>query len=245
MEKKNHLILFGFLMLLSVRAYTNDKSAIYIAYIRNDMQSWKTVMDSIQQQEKKSNETLLSLVNYQYGYIGWCIGMKNKKEATGYISLVRKNLAILEKAGYNLSMVFAYKSALYGYEIGLSNIMAPFIGPKSMKCAEEALKLDPENYFAYMQMGNIQFYMPAMFGGSVNDAIRYFLEAKKQMEKNRNALLRDWNYLHLLTLIAQAYTDAGNFNAAKIYYEAILKIEPRFHWVKNDLYPEILKQCKN
>jgi tetratricopeptide (TPR) repeat protein len=211
----------------------------------NDMQAWKTLIDRIQKQEKNSNETVLSLVNYQYGYIGWCIGMKNKKEASTYISLIRNNLTILEKANYELSMVYAYKSAIYGYEIGLNNLRAPFIGPKSMKCAEEALKLDPENYFAYLQMGNIQFYMPAIFGGSVNEAIRFFLESKKRMEKNKVALLRDWNYLHLLTLIAQAYTDARNFNEAKRYYEAILKIEPRFHWVKNDLYPKILQQCKN
>jgi len=31
---------------------------------------------------------------------------------------------------------------------------------------------------------------------------------------------------------------------AKKYYEKILKIEPEFLWVKNELYPQLLKKIK-
>jgi tetratricopeptide (TPR) repeat protein len=232
-------------MFFSAKISGNDKIRIYNAYITNDMVTWKTVIDRLQKQEKKSDELRLSLVNYQYGYIGWCIGMEKEKEADNYISLAWKNLAVLEKNNYNLSMVYAYKAALYGYEIGLSIIRAPFIGPKSIKSAEQAVKLDPGNPFAYLQLGNIQYYIPAIFGGSVKEAIRYFLKAKTNMEKSKDALLQDWNYLHLLTIIAQAYADEGDYASAKAYYETILKIEPQFKWIKDELYPEVLHQFKN
>ncbi|MBN1413549.1 MAG: hypothetical protein JW973_00500 [Bacteroidales bacterium] len=245
MERKIYIVLIFSLMMLSEKITGNDELVIYNAYIMNDMQSWKRVIDRIQKQERKTNELRLSLVNYQYGYIGWCIGIHNEEEAKNYISLAMEHLAVLEKSNYKLSMVYAYKSAMYGYEIGLSIIRAPFVGPKSMKYAEQAVKHDQVNPFAYVQMGNIEYYIPSMFGGSVKDAIRYFLKAKALMEKNKEALRQNWNYLHLLTIIAQAYTDAGDYRTAKAYYEFILKTEPRFQWIKDELYPQILQQFKN
>ena len=245
MEIKKYMVFLIMLILYPAEIFGDDKIAIYNAYISNDLQSWKKVIDRLQKQDEKSNETLLALVNYQYGYIGWCIGKKNGKEAETYISIARKNLAVLEENNCSMSMVNAYKSALYGYEIGLSMVRAPFIGPKSMRYAEQALKLDPANPFAHMQMGYIQYFMPSIFGGSVNEAIRYFLKAKSGMERDKNALSHDWNYLHLLTLIAQAYVDSGDMVLARSYYETILKIEPRFLWIKDELYPQLSKQFEN
>jgi len=225
--------------------YSNDKVTIYNAYVNNDMSAWKIVIDRIQKQENKNNETILSLINYQYGYIGWCIGMKKDSEAEYYISLADDNIALLEKSNYALSKIYAYKAALYGYEIGLNIIKAPFIGPKSIKYAENALKLDQKNPLAYIQLGNIQFYMPSMFGGSAYEAIQYFLKARVLMEANPDAVRQDWNYLHLLTLLVQAYTDVKDYKSAKAYCELILKIEPKFVWIKDELYPQVMKQFKN
>jgi tetratricopeptide (TPR) repeat protein len=209
------------------------------------MPAWKTVIDRLQKQEKKSSEFLLSLVNYQYGYIGWCIGENKGTEAERYIELVRENLDLLEKKDNYLSMVYAYKSALYGYEIGLSIFRAPFIGSKSIKYAEQALEVDSSNHFAWIQLGNIQYYMPTVFGGSREEALRYFLKAKALMEKNRDGLYQDWNYLHLLTLIAQVYSDLKDYKSARLYCEAILKIEPGFQWIKDELYLKVLQNFRN
>jgi hypothetical protein len=245
MERKIYLTISGFLMLFSSFLYGNDKVLIYNAYILNDMAGWKIIIDRLQQQENKSSQLLLSLVNYQYGYIGWCIGEDKVPEAEKYIALARENLEWLEKNDFALSIVYAYKSALYGYEIGLALYRAPFIGPKSMKYADRALELDPLNYFAWLQKGNIEYYMPSVFGGSREEALRYFLKTKTLMEKNMADLRQDWNYLHLLTLIAQAYSDLKDYKTSKAYYEAILKIEPEFQWIKDDLYPKVLQHFKN
>lgn len=233
------------LMLASFKVCGNDRLRIYNAYVHNDMDVWKHIIDSLQKEKKKNNAMLLTLVNYQYGYIGWCIGMDFDKEAKAYISLVEKNLALLERKNHRLSMVYAYQSALYGYKIGLSPIRAPYYGPKSIKYAENSLKLDQDNYLALMQAGNIHYYMPRIFGGSVNEAISYYLKAKKGMEKRRSDIHHNWNYLHLLTLIAQAYSKAGNYKTAKRYYDLLLKIEPEFQWIKDELYDDLLKKMND
>lgn len=234
-----------FLMSFLLKVHGNDKLKIYNAYVHNDMKAWKHVIDSMQKEKKKSNAKLLTLVNYQYGYIGWCIGLNNDKEAEAYISVVENNLALLEKNNYRLSMVYAYKSALYGYKIGLSPIRAPYYGPRSIQYAKNSLQLDNENYFAMVQAGNIHYYMPRIFGGSVNEAIRYFLKAKTIMEKDNAEIHQNWNYLHLLTLIAQAYSKADDYQTAKRYYDFILKIEPEFQWIKDELYDDLLKKLND
>ena len=62
------------------------------------------------------------------------------------------------------------------------------------------------------------------------------------MELNKEQIKDDWNYLSLQTAIAQAYEETGKWGLAKLYYEKILKIEPDYSWVKNELYPAILKK---
>ena len=64
------------------------------------------------------------------------------------------------------------------------------------------------------------------------------------MERNPKETIEDWNYLSLLSMIAKTYTELKDFNQAKSYYEKILKIEPDFLWVKNELYPDLLKKIK-
>ena len=127
------------------------KSTIYESYVSNNMAQWKLVIDEMNLQNNKSNDFLLELVNYQYGYVGWCIDKDNDEQAEAYLALAEANLEILEKASYKLSLVNAYKSAFYGFHIGLNVFKAPFVGPKSVECAELAMKLDEKNPYGYIQ----------------------------------------------------------------------------------------------
>jgi len=220
------------------------KSDIYQAYISNNMGKWKNVIDEMDKKSNKSNEFLMELLNYQYGYIAWCIGNKKDKLAQQYIDLGDKNIQILEKANYKISLVNSYKSAFYGYKLGLNKLQAPFIGPKSVECSKLAMQQDDKNPYGYIQYGNSQYYMPAFFGGSKKVAVEYYEKAKKLMELDENQIKQDWNYISLLTIIAQAYTELKFYKTAQTYYEKILRIEPGYLWVKNELYPELLKKIK-
>jgi tetratricopeptide (TPR) repeat protein len=206
------------------------------------MAKWKGVIDNMAAIENKNNDLLLELVNYQYGYIAWCIGKKKNDEAKKYLDLSEKNISILEKDTKNLSLVNSYKAAFYGYRLGLNKLLVPFIGIKSINCAKLAIDLDKENFFGYVQYANIQFYMPAVFGGSKKEALEYYLKAEKLMEKNMNEINENWNYLCLLIVIAQSYSYLDEFQSSISYFEKILKIEPGFGYVKNELYPEVLKK---
>ena len=231
-------------MLAFLPARADYGSEIYSAYINNRMDRWKTVIDRMAEITDKDNELLLELINYQYGYIGYCIGFDRKDEARKYLSIAQQNLEILDKRGYKPSMVSAYRSAFYGFRIGLSPVTAPVNGKRSIDNAKAALKLDPSNYLAYVQHGNIQFYMPAAFGGSKKEALEFYLKAKEVLEKNHDSLKGDWNYLSLMILIGQTYTYLKEYDQAKKTYDNILQIEPGFLYVKDDLYPKLLTKMK-
>jgi hypothetical protein len=245
MEGKKYYIGFLIFFLALSDTIAGYKEIIYGAYISGDMTLWKRTIDAMELKKGKTNEYILELVNYQYGYIGWCLGQKQKEEeAEKYLDLAEEYLEALELKSFRLSYVHAYRSAFYGYRIGLSLWQAPVIGPKSIDEAKMAMKLDAANPFGFIQYGNAQYHMPALFGGSKSIAIDYFLQAEKKMVTQMTIYAGDWNYLSLLTMIGQAFEETGNNAAARAYYEKILKVEPEFLWVKNQLYPNILKKLK-
>ncbi len=207
------------------------------------MTKWKNIIDKIEKKQYKSNSETLDLINFQYGYIGWCLGNDKNNEAETYLELAINNAEKLENNSLYRSMIYAYKSAFWGFKIGLAFYKAPFLGPESIEFAEKSVELNDKNYFGYIQLGNIEYYMPSTFGGSKSLALKYYLKALNLMEKQ--TIENDWNYLSLLIIIAQAYEGTENYSKAKTYYNKVLKIEPNISWVEDKLLPELNKKIKN
>jgi tetratricopeptide (TPR) repeat protein len=245
MERPKYFIAFLlFFLAIKLSVFASFKTEIYEAYIGNNMEQWKVTIDKMNLQKSKNASFLLELLNYQYGYIAWCIGNKNEEEAKKYLELAQNNLGLLEKAKTDVSTISAYKSAFYGYEIGLNIIKAPFLGPKSLKYSKLAMEQNPQNPMGYIQYGNSQFYMPAIFGGSKKEAVEHFIKALELMEKETTRIEKDWNYLSLLTLIGQSFTEMKEYKNAKKYFEKALAIEPNFLFVKLELLPDLLENMK-
>ncbi|MGC9150846.1 MAG: hypothetical protein ACP5F6_03685 [Microbacter sp.] len=234
MERKTNLLLILFFMLSST-LFGQQNPLIYQAYIRGDMNQWKSVMDSMAKHQPNSQKELLDLINYQYGYIGWAISAKHASEAAKYLKLAEEEL----NSVHDLSMQNAYKAAFIGFKIGLSPLKAFFIGLKSLEYAQESVRLDPNNPFGYMQLGNIAYYTPKIFGGSKPEALQHYLDALRMMEKNPGFTVHNWNYLNLLATLIQAYMEFYQYDNAKAYCKKTLAIEPNFDWVKNHLCPQL------
>jgi hypothetical protein len=245
MERTKYILIFIFCLCFYPDLKSNYRSDIYDAYDFNDMKDWKKLIDKLDSVENKADNVVLELVNYQYGYIAWCIGNKKNEEAETYLARAEKNIENLESKKYNLSMINAYKSAFYGYRIGLNTLLAPFIGLKSSECAKMSIKLDSTNPFGFIQYANIQFYMPAVFGGSKAEALKYYLKAKMLMEKKPGFIPEDWNYISLLTIIGKVYWALDDLQTTKIYFENIMKITRKYDWVKKEMYPQLLNEINS
>jgi tetratricopeptide (TPR) repeat protein len=232
------------LLSASMQLDSSFRREIYSAYIGNKMENWRSAIDRMDLIPDKKDELLLELVNYQYGYIGYCIGFNKKDEARKYLSAAQKNLEILERNKYNPAVIDAYKSAFYGFRIELSPLTTPVNGLKSIEHAKKSIKLDPDFYFGYIQQGNIQFYMPSAFGGSKKEALEHYMKAKSLLERDPSEVSGNWNYMSLLIVIGQTHTYLKDYESAKKIYEDILNTEPGFSYVRDDLYPGLLKKME-
>lgn len=246
MERAKHRIIIGLMIIMCCeKLIASYRSEIYNAYISNKMELWKSVIDNMNAVPDKSNEFMLELVNYQYGYIGYCLGYDKKSEARKYLDLAQKNIDILEKREYKLSVINAYKSAFCAFKMGLNILSVPINGLKSIEYAKSAIETDRENYLGYIQNGNIQFYMPSTFGGSKKEGIDFYLKAKEILERDISNTKENWNYLSLLIVIGQSYYHLNDYASAKAVYENILLLEPGFIYVRDELYPQLLKKMKS
>jgi tetratricopeptide (TPR) repeat protein len=243
MERKNYsLIILIFVLSETLSANSGYSRRIYDAYINGKMEQWKTVLQEIEKHTPKSSSYLMEEVNYQYGYIGWCISIDKKNEAKIWMNKLEKNLNILEKKKFQPSMIASYRGSMIGFKIGLNKLQAPFIGGKSIEYAKSAMQLDPKNPLGYVLYGNILFYSPEFFGGSKEEAMSHYLLALKNMERNQVWIKENWNYLNLLTVIATAFYEYGEQEKALFYLKKTLEKEPDFQWVKKELYPKFQKR---
>lgn len=243
--ERSHCLIAILIFLSSLTALkAGEKPEIYDAYIHNNMAKWKTVLVRMESEKRTDSEYMLELVNYQYGYIAWCIGNKRHDEARLYLRKAEALVDLLERDPSNSSKVNSYRSAFYGYKIGLNRFIAPVAGLSSINCANAAVEADKNDPFGYVQCGNIQFYMPQVFGGSKKKALAYFLQARKLMENDQVKIRDDWNYLSLLVIIAQSYSYLEDYKSSVACMDEILRIAPDFAWIRNELYPEVLKKMK-
>jgi tetratricopeptide (TPR) repeat protein len=233
------------MLFAQIAASAQADKKIYNAYISGDMNAWKKRMLTLENGAPESRHERLDLVNYYYGYIAWSIDQDRKEEAREYIQKAESIMNDLEKVDYRLPNIYAYRSAFVGFEIALARRKAPFLGPKSLEFAKQSVQLDSDNSFGYVQLGNIEFYTPALFGGSKEVAMQHYRNAVRIMEKKPDHLKNNWNYVNLLATIIQAYMETGQYDKALDYCKKTLKYEPRFDWVKNELYPEVKNEIKS
>ncbi|MFW5822494.1 MAG: hypothetical protein ACOCU7_03815 [Tangfeifania sp.] len=224
-------------------AQTSFENRIYEAFVLNNMNEWKAAIDEMEDYSSENVDFLPELINYEYGYIGWCLGTNKKKQAKHYLELMEKNLEIFKENNGTTALYHAYMAAAIGFKIGLSNWRAPLLGPKSMNHAEQALENDSLNFQANTEMGNIWNHMPAVFGGSNEKALKYYQKAINSFEKSADKLShKKWLYLNLIAISGQLEFEQKNYSQALQLYKKALTIEPGFKWVKNELLPELNKE---
>ncbi len=100
-------------------------------------------------------------------------------------------------------------------------------------------------YSYYWGLGRKVNHAPVMFGGDKEEGLIFFEKAITQMEATQGATVNNWFYSNLLTLLARYYEERKEYVKAGETYRKILRVEPNFTWVKNELYPEFQKKHPN
>ncbi|MFZ4724557.1 MAG: tetratricopeptide repeat protein [Paludibacter sp.] len=221
------------------------KKTIYNGFINREMEKWGPVIQTIETTNPPTTlETKLELIDYYYGYIGYLV--KKKQYSIAEKLLVKGEILINQviKQSPKNATAFSYLGAFIGYRIAISKFKAIYLGSQSTFYVNKAYELDPKNIQVNIDKGNILFFSPRIFGGDIEEALKYYLKAVKLIEINKTTS-QNWAYLNVLTNIGMAYEKLDQPHNAKLTYEKILSHEPNFYWVKVDLYPKFLVKQKN
>lgn len=216
------------------------KSKAYDAFINGDMGKWLNLIIEMESDivslngKPAENDVKRELLNYYYGYTAFLISKEQMREASTYAEKGEKIIEMfLAKQPQNAEML-AYKAAFKGFKIGISKFKAVTLGMQSQSIIKKAYALSPGNIRVLIERGNILFYSPKMFGGNKREAIQMYKKAASALE-SRGDTVGNWEYLNLLTVIAQALLDTDNKNEAINLYKKLLILEPRFKWAQEKL----------
>jgi tetratricopeptide (TPR) repeat protein len=169
--------------------------------------------------------------------VAYLIGQERHDKAKDFLGQAEEHLDELDDFSAYRSYAESLRGAFMAYEIGMNRSKAVWLGPRSMKHINRAVELDPGNPIAWMEKGNAEYHMPRIFGGSYHKAAEYFGKAIRLFESGGYDLQCNWRYLNALAWLAQSYDKAGKPGQASHTYRKILDREPRFEWVRDELYP--------
>jgi len=235
--KKIFIILVIFLQ-TNLHANNNER-ILYEAYIHENMESWRNIL---QQYETKvlNYKEVYEETEALYGYIGYLLGIKEKKEARIYLKRANLNIEKLLYNKPNSAQLHSLKAALLGFEIALYPLRTPIIGPKSIEHLEIAKKNDPNNALLWIVSASRYYYMPSILGGSKERGLNEYHKAISLFEKH-NQEKQNWQYLNSLAILGSWYAEQKQNHKARKLYNKALETEPNFKWVKEKLLPALDK----
>jgi tetratricopeptide (TPR) repeat protein len=226
------------LTLLAVEAQDYRKS-IYQAYLHEEMPIWKELMTQMESELSRTSDPKLmyDLLEAEYGYTAWLISQKRKKEAGELIKSAEGHMARLSATGSEKARVSSIRGAFYGFKIMLDPKKAPSLGRSAMEASELAMELDPEEPQVWLEKANMEYYRPVIFGGSKRKAVPMYERAVELFEAAPERCRENWVYMNCLAGLGIAYENTRKNSEAGEVYRKILRLEPSFKWVKEELYP--------
>lgn len=238
---RSFLLFITLFMHLALNAQQPSKIDFYNAYIKGDMRAWARNIEAFERTKPQSVDAKLELVCYYYAHIAFLLGTKKYDEAQKYMSKGETIIAEVLKLQPRNATALAFNGSFIGFRIGISKFKAISLGPESNRSIELALEIAPNNIQANADKANALYHTPRLFGGSKTESLKLYSKAVRLIEQ-ANITDHNWFYLNLLTLQAQNHEALGQNAAAKAVYEKILRFEPNYSWVRNELLPALLKK---
>lgn len=208
-------------------------------YLTSSLDHWIKSIEIIEKEVEKNPENPELQLNLAEGFLGLlntCMAHQDEETFNKYDDKALDQFKALEKYAQYKSEALAWQGALYGWKIAFSPMKGMFLGPKSQKMLEKSLQANPESAEAQVRNGSSLLFTPEMFGGDPQKSVEYFEKGVTRYEQMKS---NSWLYLDALAWLGQAYQKIDQPEKAKATYEKALQVEPKFHWVKNSLLPNL------
>jgi tetratricopeptide (TPR) repeat protein len=224
----------------------DPKSTVFKGYCTNDKAAWKegiAAMEEAWKAHPEEGKYLFDLIQSKYGYLGFLLSIE-EENVDGEIDRLIRQAERLRRFDDYRSHGEAFRGALLAIKIGSSPLRPLALGPKSEKALKTALELAPDNPQAWVEMGNLRYHAPGIFGGSAKKAITCFEKAVSLYDQYPDLRTNTWQYLHALCWMGLAYEQEDDYKSAKVCYEKALDFAPDFFWAKEELLPDVERKLK-
>lgn len=242
---KKLLLISYIIALLSMNTFcyaqSEEDQMAYQAYISNSKGLWKALVEK-RQASYTSNNTMHNLYQLslaQHGLLNATMVDRDEALFDKHLDAAKNNLETLISSDYEPGNSRAVLSSIYGMEMGYSSWKGMFLGPKSSKHLEKAIKKAPESPLVWQIQGSSKLFTPSMFGGDKQEALQAFKRSVELYEAGTSSLTPNWRYLDAYAWLGQCYEALGKPDEARKVYEKALSLEPEFNWVKNGLLPRL------
>jgi tetratricopeptide (TPR) repeat protein len=246
---KTALVLFLFIIgLNNIKASPEEyRNRLYKAFISGDMATWERILSQMEAQYLRGkSKLLLSEISFtQYGLIAYYLGNEKVEKAEKVLGKAMSNVDFLLAKNPLRADMYALKGALYGFQIALSKFKALSLGRKSISYIRKSLDMNASCIRCHVERANQLYYTPAIVGGDKQKAIFHYEKAVDLFKNDMASNKKNWFYLTTMTVLAQAYEEAGSYKKAIQMYKEILSYEPQYSWVKDELYPALVQKIRS
>ena len=194
------------------------------------------------------------LVEYYLAFAGYRLmtygmAMKDSKLYDEFADQSEKRAIDLSDSYNSWTEPKVLLASIYGIEMAQNWMKGPLLGPRSNSLVSNALSMDSTNPRVYLILGGNKLNTPAVFGGSTDEAIKYFDKSISLFEQesasrasSTNDLSPDWGYVDALTWLGIAYEKQERYSDALAVYEKTLQLFPDFARAKYSLIPDLKKK---
>ncbi|MEL7533727.1 MAG: tetratricopeptide repeat protein [Bacteroidota bacterium] len=235
---------FGF-SFLPVEVPQEDLSSyrarIYQSYIQNDIASWEKALTGLEDfvNGNPNKAGLYELGLAQYGLIGFYRELGKRETAISLMNQAENTVDKMLELNENWAIANCLKGGLLGLETEFYPAKIVYLGPRALSYYDDGKELGPSSPEVCVELGNLAYHAPEMFGGDKMEAVQYFQKAIRLFDANPSLKKNNWLYLHAYAWLGRSYVALGKKEDAKTTYNRLRAYEPGFTYLDRVLLPEL------
>lgn len=229
---KRNLLMLLLLISQAINAQTAEiwSCRLQQLYTQGLQEKWPELISQMALVKERDVDLEMILASARYGYIGMLLGRKQKTEAKKELTILTKELEVLQKQYPTSTRVMSMRAGLVGYSIAINPLKAPFLGPESGRLLDASAALNPNCPYVLTEQGNSLFFRPALFGGDKNKALDLWQKASQIFARQGNTC--NWYAVHVRVMVVKALRDLGLNSEAETQAAALKQEFVEMEWLK-------------
>ena len=146
----------------------------YRGYLTASKAPWEQAIQKIEQDESSEIDKLKAITEAQTGLLVYALANQDEAIYDAVADPLEKNLETLLEQNEEDARSLAKMAQLNGATMAFNSWKAMYLGPKSGKLIDKALKQDPTCPEAWVQRAGALLFTPEMFGGDADEGGRSF-----------------------------------------------------------------------